>query len=124
MLPLLGDTIGANLRPDPGPGGCRPRGDGRLRDGATVSPTAELVAEIDACALGLDGLGVRKGDRVGLWAPNCAEWVFVHTPRHGWARSWSTSTRLPTDELAYVLQQAGISVLVSAPGFRAVTTAP
>jgi hypothetical protein len=37
----------------------------------------ELVEEVNACALGLDSLGVAKGDPVGIWAPNCAEWVFV-----------------------------------------------
>ncbi|HEY5783904.1 MAG TPA: AMP-binding protein [Microlunatus sp.] len=79
----------------------------------------ELVAEIDACAVGLDELGVRKGDRVGLWAPNCAEWVFVQyaTAKLG-AILVNVNPAYRRNELAYVLQQAGISVLVSAPGFK------
>ena len=32
---------------------------------------------IDALALGLLRAGIGKGDRVGIWAPNCAEWTFV-----------------------------------------------
>ena len=79
----------------------------------------ELVAEVDACALGLDGLGVRKGDRVGIWAPNCAEWVFV---QYGTAKLGAILVNINpayrTHELAYVLKQAGISVLVSAPEFK------
>jgi fatty-acyl-CoA synthase len=113
---LLGDTIGANLD----------------RTLARVGPDHEalvecatgrrfgygaLVAEIDACALGLDGLGVRKGDRVGIWAPNCAEWVFVQyaTAKLG-AILVTLNPAYGSKELAYVLQQSGISVLVAASG--------
>src|ERR1700761_7767046 len=38
---------------------------------------AELNAEIDAIARGLMAMGIEKGDRVGIWAPNCAEWVIA-----------------------------------------------
>ena len=38
---------------------------------------AELDAEIDVVAGGLMSLGVRGGDRVGIWSPNCAEWTIV-----------------------------------------------
>ena len=79
----------------------------------------ELVAEVDACALGLDALGVGKGDRVGIWAPNCAEWVFV---QYGTAKLGAILVNINpayrTHELSYVLKQAGISVLVSAPEFK------
>src|SRR5262249_34398425 len=36
---------------------------------------AELKVEVDRCARALIGLGVEKGQRVGIWAPNCAEWA-------------------------------------------------
>lgn len=37
----------------------------------------ELKAEVDAFATGLLALGLQPGDRVGIWAPNCAEWIVV-----------------------------------------------
>jgi fatty-acyl-CoA synthase len=116
-VPLLGDTIGANLD----------RTAARVGDHEALVECAtgrrfsypELVAEVDACALGLDALGVRKGDRVGIWAPNCAEWVFV---QYGTAKLGAILVNINpayrTHELAYVLEQAGISVLVSAPEFK------
>ncbi len=116
-VPLLGDTIGANLDRTV------------LRVGeheALVECVSgrrfsypELVAEVDACALGLDALGVAKGDRVGIWAPNCAEWVFVQfaTAKLG-AIMVNINPAYRTHELAYVLKQAGISVLISAVSFK------
>src|SRR3712207_5722418 len=64
-------------------------------------------------------LGVAKGDRVGIWAPNCAEWAFVQyaTAKLG-AILVNINPAYRTHELAYVLEQAGISVLVSAPEFK------
>ena len=38
---------------------------------------AELNAEVDRVASGLLALGVDKGDRVGIWAPNCTEWTVI-----------------------------------------------
>ncbi|MCW2704816.1 MAG: yngI [Blastococcus sp.] len=116
-VPLLGDTIGANLDRTAARVGDREalveRSTGRRWS------YRELVAEVDACALGLDALGVRKGDRVGIWAPNCAEWVFVQfaTAKLG-AILVNINPAYRTHELGYVLEQAGISVLVSAPSFK------
>src|SRR3712207_1668796 len=116
-VPLLGDTIGANLD----------RTAARVGDHEALVECdtgrrwsyQQLVADVDACALGLDALGVRKGDRVGIWAPNCAEWVFV---QYGTAKLGAVLVNINpayrTSELAYVLRQAGISVLVAAPSFK------
>lgn len=116
-VPLLGDTIGANLD----------RTAARVGDHEALVECAtgrrwsypQLVADVDACALGLAALGVGKGDRVGIWAPNCAEWVFV---QYGTAKLGAILVNINpayrTHELSYVLQQAGISVLVAAPEFR------
>ena len=116
-VPLLGETIGADLD----------RTAARVGDHEALVECAtgrrfsypELVAEVDACALGLDAMGVGKGDPVGIWAPNCAEWVFV---QYGTAKLGAVLVNINpayrTHELAYVLQQAGISVLVAAPEFR------
>src|SRR5690349_6760636 len=116
-VPLLGDTIGANLD----------RTAARVGDHEALVECAtgrrwsypELVAEVDACALGLDAFGVAKGDRVGIWAPNCAEWVFVQfaTAKLG-AIMVNINPAYRTHELAYVLKQAGISVLISAVSFK------
>ncbi|MGY1591196.1 AMP-binding protein [Geodermatophilus sp. SYSU D00708] len=116
-VPLLGDTIGANLD----------RTAARVGDHEALVECAtgrrftypQFVAEVDAVALGLDALGVAKGDRVGIWAPNCAEWAFVQfaTAKLG-AILVNINPAYRTHELAYVLQQAGISLLVSAPEFK------
>ncbi len=39
---------------------------------------AELSAEADRVARGLWSLGIRRGDRVGLWSTNCLEWIMMH----------------------------------------------
>ncbi|MEU2794235.1 AMP-binding protein [Streptomyces sp. NPDC007100] len=76
---------------------------------------AELGRAVDEVALGLLAKGVRKGDRVGIWAPNCPEWVLVQyaTARIG-AVMVNINPAYRVHELAYVLKQAGMSVLVSA----------
>jgi fatty-acyl-CoA synthase len=116
-VPLLGDTIGADLD----------RTAARVGDHEALVECAtgrrfsypEFVAEVDAVALGLDARGVVKGDRVGIWAPNCAEWAFVQyaTAKLG-AILVNINPAYRTHELAYVLEQAGISLLVSAPAFK------
>jgi fatty-acyl-CoA synthase len=118
VLPLLGDTIGANLDKTLDRVGADHEALVECATGRRFT-YGDLVAEIDACALGLDGLGVRKGDRVGIWAPNCAEWVFVQyaTAKLG-AILVNINPAYRANELAYVLQQAGVSVLVSAPGVK------
>ncbi|UNB53759.1 AMP-binding protein [Mycolicibacterium sp. YH-1] len=80
---------------------------------------AELDAEIDIVARGLMGLGVEKGDRVGMWAPNCAEWVIVQyaTAKIG-AILVNINPAYRTHELAYVLNQSGVSTLISAREFK------
>src|SRR5687767_11949667 len=35
----------------------------------------DLAERVDAFAAGLVALGLEPGDRVAIWAPNCAEWV-------------------------------------------------
>ena len=80
----------------------------------------QLKAQVDRCARALIALGAEKGDRLGIWAPNCAEWTIVQlaTAKIG-AILVNINPAYRTSELAYVLRQAGVSVLVSAPGSRA-----
>ncbi len=63
--------------------------------------------------------GVGKGDRVGIWAPNCAEWTLTQyaTARIG-AILVNINPSYRTHELEYVLKQAGISFLVAAAQFK------
>jgi len=79
----------------------------------------ELGRAVDEVALGLLAKGVRTGDRVGIWAPNCAEWVLVQyaTARIG-ALLVNVNPSYRVHELAYVLRQAGITLLVSATHHR------
>ncbi|MGC1752685.1 MAG: AMP-binding protein [Trebonia sp.] len=111
--PLLGDTIGENLDaavrrfPD------RPA----LIDvpaGRRWS-YAELAADVDALALGLLAAGVTVGDRVGIWAPNCAEWVLTQyaTAKIG-AVLVNINPAYRTSELEFVLNQSGARLLVAA----------
>ncbi|MFF3458910.1 AMP-binding protein [Streptomyces sp. NPDC002730] len=107
---LLGDTIGQNLDrtidayPD--------------REALVDVPAgtrwtyAEFGSAVDQLARGLLGTGVAKGDRVGIWAVNCAEWVLVQyaTARIG-AIMVNINPAYRAHELEYVLKQAGISVL-------------
>jgi len=80
---------------------------------------AELDDEVDALARGLIAAGVAKGDRVGIWAPNCAEWTITQyaTAKVG-AILVNINPAYRTHELAYVLNQSGVSLLVSATDFK------
>ncbi|MEW2164488.1 AMP-binding protein [Streptomyces sp. NPDC007084] len=108
--PLLGDTIGANLDraiaawPD--------------REALVDVPSgrrwtyAEFGAAVDELACALLASGVAKGDRVGIWAVNCPEWVLVQyaTARIG-AVMVNINPAYRTHEVEYVLGQAGVSLL-------------
>ncbi|MFI9362017.1 AMP-binding protein [Kitasatospora sp. NPDC053057] len=116
-VPLLGDTIGENLDR-----AVRAFSD---RDALVDRPTArrwtyaQLAADVDALALGLLELGLAKGDRVGIWAPNCAEWTLTQyaTAKLG-AILVTVNPAYRAHELEYVLNQAGIRLLVAAEGFK------
>ncbi len=115
--PLLGETIGDNLRRVAAAHG----GSEALVDVPTGRrwTYAQLDAHTDDVARGLIAAGVAKGDRVGIWAPNCAEWVLL---QYGTAKMGAILVNINpayrSHELGYVLGQAGISLLVSAEGFR------
>ena len=79
----------------------------------------EFSDRVTELARGLLAGGVAKGDRVGIWAPNCAEWTLTQfaTARIG-AILVNINPSYRTHELEYVLKQAGISLLVSAARFK------
>ncbi|WP_405974764.1 AMP-binding protein [Streptomyces sp. NBC_00988] len=114
---LLGDTIGANLDravaawPD--------------REALVDVPSGrrwtygQFAADIEQLAYALLASGVAKGDRVGIWAINCPEWVLVQyaTARIG-AIMVNINPAYRTHEVEFVLNQAGISVLFASAGHK------
>jgi fatty-acyl-CoA synthase len=80
---------------------------------------AEFAGEVDRLARALLAVGVAQGERVGIWAPNCAQWTVVQfaTAKIG-AILVNINPSYRTHELEYVLKQAGISLLVSAASFK------
>jgi fatty-acyl-CoA synthase len=79
----------------------------------------ELWDEVELAARALIANGVRKGDRVGIWAPNRYEWVVVQyaTARVG-AILVTINPAYKAAELQYALGKAGVSLLFAARGFR------
>ncbi|KIP53099.1 AMP-binding protein [Leucobacter komagatae] len=80
---------------------------------------SELRNESELLAAALTKRGVKKGDRVGIWSPNCAEWVFTQyaTAKLG-AILVNVNPAYRTHELRYVVEQSGISLMVSAVEYR------
>jgi len=80
---------------------------------------AEFDEVVDRVACGLLDLGIDKGDRVGIWSPNCPEWVFVQyaTARIG-AVLVNINPAYRSHELQYALDQSGVRLLVAAPAFK------
>ncbi|MFF9508654.1 AMP-binding protein [Streptomyces sp. NPDC014724] len=79
----------------------------------------EFGAAVDEVARALMASGVAKGDRVGIWAINCPEWVLMQyaTARVG-AVMVNVNPAYRAHELEYVLKQAGISILVASLSHR------
>ncbi|PID97360.1 MAG: AMP-binding protein [Actinomycetales bacterium] len=116
-IPLITHTIGAALDETVARFGDR---EAMVDCAAEARWTyAELGRDVDELARGFLGIGVAKGDRVGIWAPNSAEWVLVQlaTAKIG-AILVNINPAYRTHELHYVLDQAGISTLVAAPSFK------
>jgi fatty-acyl-CoA synthase len=122
-IPLLGETIGANL--------------GRIAaqfpdaEALVDAPSgrrwtyAEFDADTDILASGLIAgtagatPGLHAGDRVGIWAPNCAEWVQL---QYATAKAGIILVNLNpayrSHELSYALRQSGVRLLISAESFK------
>ncbi len=89
-----------------------------LVDGDVRLTYAELAPQVDRYARGFVAAGVAAGDRVGIWAPNCAEWMLAAL---GVLRSGAVivplNTRFKGGEAAYILRNAGATTLVTVRGF-------
>ena len=117
LTPLIGETVGANfdrivgLHPD--------------RDAVVVRHQdvrwtyAEFGARVDRVARALVGAGLQPGDRVGIWAPNCAEWLLAqYASAKAGVILVNVNPAYRTSELEFVLNQSGCRVLISARAFK------
>jgi fatty-acyl-CoA synthase len=116
-VPLLGETIGENLRRI-----VERHGDREalvVRSQGYRATYRQLWEQTALAARGLMARGVRPGDRVGIWAPNRSEWVVVQyaTARIG-AILVNINPAYKAVELEYVLNQSGISLLLLSRAFR------
>ncbi|GAA4819242.1 AMP-binding protein [Nocardioides caeni] len=115
--PLLDETIGANLA----------RTVARWPDREALVEVAtgrrwtwrELDEVVDAAARGLIARGIAAGDRIGMWAPNCAEWTIVQlaSARAG-AILVNVNPSYRTHELAYAVNQSGLRLMIAATNFK------
>jgi fatty-acyl-CoA synthase len=79
----------------------------------------ELGEQVDRVARGLMGIGLGKGDRLGMWSPNNAEWVYVQfAAAKAGVILVNINPAYQTEELRYALTQSGCRALVSAKAFK------
>jgi fatty-acyl-CoA synthase len=116
-VPLLEETIGANLDRTIERFGER---DALIscQQGRRYT-YSELGAGVDELARALIAAGIERGDRLGIWSPNCAEWVLVQyaTARAG-VIMVNINPAYRTSELEYALKQSGCRMLISASAFK------
>jgi len=110
--PLLEETIGKNLEATVA----------RIPDKEALvvvhqdirQTWAQFNGSVDEVAKGLIGLGIEAGDRVGMWSPNFAEWIYIQyaTAKIG-AIQVNINPAYRTSELRYALEQSGCRLLVT-----------
>jgi fatty-acyl-CoA synthase len=116
-VPLIGETIGANLE----------RTVDRYPDNEAVVSRhqerrftyAQFDEAVDVVARGLLDLGLEVGDRVGMWSPNSYEWLLVQyaTAKAGIILV-NINPAYRTSELEYAMNQSGCRMLIAAPSFK------
>jgi fatty-acyl-CoA synthase len=115
--PMIGDTIGR----------CFDRIAARFPDSeALVScyqgiryTWRELHREVERVARGILSLDVKRDDRVGVWSPNCAEWLIAqYALAKAGAIMVNVNPAYRLRELEHALTQSGVSVVIAARGFR------
>ena len=79
----------------------------------------QLRGKVNELAVALLGFGVKKGDRVGIWSPNNAEWVLTQfaTAKIG-AILVNINPAYRVQELEYALNQSSVSFLITAKQFK------
>jgi fatty-acyl-CoA synthase len=116
-VPLLDDTIGANLART-----VAAHGDLEAlvaRHQGIRWTYREFAERVRRLASGLMGIGLEQGDRVGLWSPNYAEWTLLQyaTAEIG-VILVNVNPAYRTHELAYALNQSGCRMVFAAPSFK------
>jgi len=116
-VPLLGDTIGAQFDKTVERHGARAALIVRHQD---IRWTwRELRERVDNLAASLRRLGLAPGDRIGIWAPNCAEWALTQfaTAKAGLILV-NINPAYRRSELEYALNKVGCKALVLASNFK------
>ena len=116
-IPLLGETIDENLRKTVAK---FPNNDALISAHQHYRATyTEFYEQVTAVAKGLIALGVKTGDRVGIWSPNCYQWTLLQyaTAKIG-AIMVNINPAYRTSELIYVINQSGLSYIFSAIQFK------
>jgi fatty-acyl-CoA synthase len=116
-VPLIGETIGANLERTAARVPDRPAIISRHQDRRLSY--RELDDEVDRVARALIAAGLDVGDRVGVWSPNCVEWALVQyaTAKAGIVLV-NINPAYRTHELQYALAQSGARALFASPSFK------
>lgn len=121
-VPLLEETIGTNFERVVAQ---FPFHDALIEAAAVPGADArrwsytKMNDDVDRLARALLALGIAKGDRVGIWSPNCAEWTLLQyaTAKSG-AILVNVNPAYRSHELEFVVKQNGMRMLVAAPSDR------
>ena len=116
-VPLLGETIGFNLR---NTAQKFPNNDALVCSHQNYHATyREFDGQVDQVAKALINLGAKNGDRVGIWSPNRYEWVLLQyaTARIG-VIMVNINPAYRTSELIFVLNQSEIRFIFSSLSFK------
>jgi fatty-acyl-CoA synthase len=114
---LIEETIGANFERTVGSYGDNEA----LVEAATGRrwTYSELDRDVHALARGLIAAGIAKGDRVGVWSPNRAEWTIAqYACAKVGAILVNVNPSYRTHEFSYVVNQSGLRLLFSAESFK------
>ena len=116
-IPLLGETIDENLKKTVAK---NPNQDALICSHQNYRATyQEFYDQVVQVAKGLMALGVKRGDRVGVWSPNCYQWTLLQyaTAKIG-VILVNINPAYRTSELIYVINQSGLSVMFAALQFK------
>jgi fatty-acyl-CoA synthase len=115
--PLLEDTIGAALDKAAARWGAR---EALVSSAEPVRWTwAELADRAEALAAGFLALGLAPGERIGIWSPNCSQWVLTQFAAAKAGLILVTiNPAYRLSELEYTLNKVGVKALVAAEAFK------
>ena len=116
-LPLLGETIGQRFDAAVSQWPDREALVARHQDIRWTY--SQLRDRVDRVVAALLSVGLQRGDRIGIWAPNCAEWIVTQyaTAKLGLILV-NINPAYRTAELEHALRKSGCKALVSAPAFK------